>query len=96
MVQFPSGMDFIALGLDARQSVLHHCGDDTYRGRFFFRSHDHWAEFWHVRGPRKCYTSLARFERAAGLPVARHYLAGHGGPSQLPAILAVPAPATKV
>lgn len=62
-VQFPAGTDFIALNLEDRQTVCHDCGSDLYRGRFFFRNPDNWAEFWRVRGPRKRYVSLAHYLR---------------------------------
>jgi len=62
-VRFPGGPHFITLGADATQPVRHLCGTDIYCGRFFFRSPDHWAEFWQVTGPRKNYVSLAHYLR---------------------------------
>jgi hypothetical protein len=62
-VLFASGAPFIDLDLRAAQTVHHHCGDDDYAGRFFFRSEDAWAERWCVTGPRKRYVSLAYYDR---------------------------------
>lgn len=62
-IRFPDGADFIALGPVSRQTVSHDCGGDIYRGRFFFRSPDNWAEFWRVSGPRKHYISLGHYMR---------------------------------
>lgn len=62
-VYFPDLSEFIRIGGDASQQVIHQCGPDLYRGRFFFRGPDAWAEMWHVRGPRKHYVSLAHYRR---------------------------------
>jgi len=62
-VRFARGADFITLRERASQAVRHDCGADIYRGRFFFRDSEHWAEFWRVTGPRKDYRSLAYFSR---------------------------------
>lgn len=64
VVRFPNLSEFIRIGEDASQRVIHHCGQDLYRGRLFFRGGDAWAEMWHVRGPRKNYLSLAHYRRA--------------------------------
>ncbi|NEI67944.1 hypothetical protein GR212_00040 [Rhizobium lusitanum] len=64
VVRFPNLSEFIRIGEDASQRVIHHCGQDLYRGRLFFRGVDAWAEMWHVRGPRKNYLSLAHYRRA--------------------------------
>lgn len=64
VVRFPDLAEFIRIGDGASQHVVHHCGPDLYRGRFFFRGPDAWAEMWHVRGPRKHYLSLAHYRRA--------------------------------
>lgn len=61
--QFPDGRAFIRIDGRASQRVRHDCGDDVYQGRFFFRSHNAWAETWHVTGPRKNYRSIARYVR---------------------------------
>lgn len=63
IVRFATGQEFIRLGLADRQTVHHHCGADTYCGRFLFRNQDCWAEFWRVCGPRKRYASLTRYRR---------------------------------
>ena len=63
VVRFPNLSEFIRLGERASQRVIHLCGPDLYRGRFFFRTSDAWAEMWHVRGPRKNYLSLAHYCR---------------------------------
>ncbi|MFS8044627.1 DUF6314 family protein [Rhizobium sp. BR 314] len=63
VVRFPNLSEFIRIGEDASQHVVHHCGPDLYRGRLFFRTSDVWAEMWHVRGPRKNYLSLAHYRR---------------------------------
>lgn len=62
-VLFASGARFIELDLAASQAVHHHCGQDTYLGRFFFRGRETWAERWRVEGPRKHYASLAHYRR---------------------------------
>ncbi|QND49826.1 hypothetical protein HB780_30605 [Rhizobium lusitanum] len=62
-VYFPDLTEFIHIGGAASQRVIHHCGLDLYRGRFFFRGPDAWAEMWHVYGPRKHYVSLAHYRR---------------------------------
>jgi hypothetical protein len=63
-VRFPDGRLFVKLDRRASQRVEHLCGDDLYTGHVYFVSRDIWVEFWRVRGPRKRYTSLTRFERA--------------------------------
>jgi hypothetical protein len=63
VVSFPTRQEFVRLGLVGRQFVRHHCGADTYSGRFLFRDRDCWAEFWRVSGPRKRYASLTRYRR---------------------------------
>jgi hypothetical protein len=63
VASFPTGREFIRLGLANRQTVHHHCGADSYSGRFFFRNQAWWAEFWRVSGPRKRYSSLTRYRR---------------------------------
>lgn len=63
IVLFPDGREFIRLDDRPVQTVLHHCGDDTYRGRFFFLSSVAWIETWQVTGPRKNYRSFARYQR---------------------------------
>lgn len=65
-VAYPSGSDFIQLELRPAQSVHHLCGNDTYNGRFFFRSANEWVEFWRVNGPQKRYASLTRYQRVIG------------------------------
>ncbi|MEF0939656.1 DUF6314 family protein [Rhizobium sp. BR 362] len=62
-VYFPDLSEFICIGKDASQRLVHQCGPDLYRGRLFFRSPDAWAEMWHVQGPRKHYVSLAHYRR---------------------------------
>lgn len=62
-IAFADGRPFIRLDGRASQAVRHLCGDDDYRGRFFFRSTDTWVEEWRVAGPRKRYVSLARYRR---------------------------------
>lgn len=63
IVRFPDSREFIRLDEEPVQTVLHHCGDDTYRGRFFFLSAVAWIETWQVTGPRKNYRSIARYQR---------------------------------
>ncbi|MFC3207509.1 DUF6314 family protein [Aquamicrobium soli] len=65
-LRFSNGADFIVLGLCARQTVSHRCGSDSYHGSFFFKDACRWVEFWRVVGPRKNYSSLARFDRMQG------------------------------
>jgi Family of unknown function (DUF6314) len=43
--------------------VRHLCEADTYIGQFLVVSFDEYCVEWHVRGPRKSYTSRSRFER---------------------------------
>lgn len=62
-IAFADGRPFIHLDGCAAQTVRHLCGEDDYRGRFFFRSADAWVEAWRVSGPRKRYASLARYQR---------------------------------
>ncbi|MQB43857.1 DUF6314 family protein [Rhizobium sp. ICMP 5592] len=62
-VYFPDLGEFIHIGDAASQRVDHQCGPDLYRGRFFFRGPNAWAEMWQVRGPRKHYVSLAHYRR---------------------------------
>ena len=64
VVRFPDLSEFIRIGEGVSQRLTHHCGQDLYRGRLFFRGVDAWAEMWHVRGPRKHYLSLAHYRRA--------------------------------
>lgn len=54
---------FIRLGAEPSQVVQHRCGDDSYVGRFIFRGPEEWAEAWRVKGPRKNYASISRFDR---------------------------------
>ncbi len=63
VVRFPDGSEFIELSAAAKQSVVHLCGEDRYRGRFFFVDADHWVEAWRVVGPRKCYASVSHYRR---------------------------------
>jgi hypothetical protein len=63
IVLFPDGREFIRLDERPVQTVLHHCGADTYRGRFFFLSAVAWIETWQVIGPRKNYRSVTRYQR---------------------------------
>lgn len=63
IVLFPDGREFIRLDERPVQTVLHHCGNDTYRGRFLFLSPAAWIEIWRVTGPRKNYRSVARYQR---------------------------------
>jgi hypothetical protein len=63
VVSFPTGQEFVRLGLAGRQFVRHHCGADTYSGRFLFQNRYCWAEFWRVCGPRKRYASLTSYRR---------------------------------
>ncbi len=63
IVQFPDGREFIRLDERPVQHVHHHCGSDSYRGRFFFLSPDAWGEVWQVVGPRKDYKSITRYLR---------------------------------
>ena len=58
------GSDFVTLDLMSSQAVQHLCGEDMYRGRFFFLDGDSWAETWRVRGPHKSYVSLTRYRRS--------------------------------
>lgn len=62
-VAFADGRPFLHLDGRGAQTVRHLCGDDDYRGRFFFRDADAWVEAWRVSGPRKRYASLARYQR---------------------------------
>lgn len=62
-VLFANGSGFVELDLRASQAVHHHCGQDTYFGRFYFRGRETWAERWRVSGPRKHYASLAHYRR---------------------------------
>lgn len=62
-VSFMDGRPFIVLAARARQSCLHVCGDDMYRGTFIIRDKDCWIETWQVRDPRKRYRSLGVFMR---------------------------------
>ena len=64
-VLFPDGSPFIRLAREPSQRVVHHCGDDIYRGQFFVRDADRWAEAWSVSGPKKRYRSIAHFRRDA-------------------------------
>lgn len=70
-VLFPNGARFIELSPAVSQAVHHHCGQDTYIGRFFFRGREAWAERWRVSGPRKHYASLAHYRRLPCLDAAR-------------------------
>jgi len=54
------------LNTAAAQTVVHLCGADHYRGRFFFVDADHWVEAWRVSGPRKRYASISHYRRTAG------------------------------
>jgi len=69
-VLFPNGARFIELSPAVSQAVHHHCGQDTYIGRFFFRDREAWAERWRVSGPRKHYASLAHYRRLPHLDAA--------------------------
>lgn len=62
-VLFPTGLEFIKLGLAPNQVAHHHCGSDLYRGKFLFRNTNFWIEFWRVYGPRKRYSSLTTYRR---------------------------------
>lgn len=62
-VRFPTGLDFVRLGLAPNQIAHHHCGSDMYRGKFLFRNTNFWIEFWRVSGPRKRYSSLTSYRR---------------------------------
>lgn len=62
-VRFPTGLDFVRLGLAPNQIAHHHCGSDMYRGKFLFRNTNFWIEFWRVNGPRKRYSSLTSYRR---------------------------------
>lgn len=64
-VFFADGRPFIMLAAMPDQRVHHLCGADDYRGRFFFRGNDEWAERWRVIGPRKNYASLSLYRRMA-------------------------------
>ena len=62
-VRRPDGSPFITLEAQGIQRVVHHCGDDLYRGLFMFASNRRWAEIWTVRGPRKNYRSVSQYWR---------------------------------
>src|SRR3546814_323510 len=62
-VLFPDGSPFIRLAREPSQHVVHHCGDDTYRGQFFVSDTDRWVEVWSVTGPKKRYRSITHFRR---------------------------------
>lgn len=70
-VLFANGARFIELGPAVSQAVHHHCGQDIYLGRFFFRGREAWAERWRVSGPRKHYASLAHYRRLSCLDATR-------------------------
>jgi hypothetical protein len=63
-ILFSDGRLFVRLGMAPAQRVFHLCGEDNYVGRFFFEADGTWAEFWQVNGPRKNYTSIARYSRS--------------------------------
>ncbi len=63
-VQFTDGRPFVNIGTHTAQSIRHSCGDDDYRGRYFFADDGTWVEAWEVIGPRKSYRSIARYCRA--------------------------------
>ncbi|EWY40483.1 hypothetical protein N825_34930 [Skermanella stibiiresistens SB22] len=43
--------------------AVHHCGADTYRGRFRVEGWDTWVTEWLVGGPRKNYHMITRHSR---------------------------------
>lgn len=63
-VQFPDGRLFIDVSIMDGQMHMHQCGDDLYRGKLILAAPDTWLEMWSVRGPRKAYLSLTRYQRA--------------------------------
>lgn len=65
-VRRADGSLFIRLTRAPSQTVAHLCGADLYSGRFIFPGMDRWIEAWRVRGPRKNYRSVTRYERSAG------------------------------
>lgn len=64
VVTHPDGAEFVTLNAVPSQTVRHDCGADAYAGKFFFLDADTWVETWRVIGPRKSYTSIARYRRS--------------------------------
>ena len=65
-VHFDQGGQFYQLDLSSGfQKVVHHCGDDTYRGTFAVESGDIWRLNWFVTGPSKELILDSRYQRQA-------------------------------
>lgn len=63
-VYFKNGGFFYCLDLTLGQaSITHQCGDDTYLGQVEVHSQTQHQYIWHVKGPRKNYTSHTIFSR---------------------------------
>jgi len=43
--------------------ILHHCGEDLYRGRYRVTDDDHYSVGWRVIGPRKNYRMASLYSR---------------------------------
>ncbi len=62
-VLYPDMRPFVWISAKPVQRVHHHCGEDEYRGRFFFLNQHLLVEVWEVVGPRKNYRSITTFTR---------------------------------
>ncbi len=62
-VLYPDMRPFVCISAKPVQRVHHHCGEDEYRGRFFFLNQHLLVEVWEVVGPRKNYRSITTFTR---------------------------------
>lgn len=49
---------------DTAPAAVHDCPPDRYRVRYDFRSWPRWTAEWRVRGPRKDYAMVTRFQPA--------------------------------
>ena len=65
VVRFADGADFHAFVPDGQAiGTTHLCGEDLYDVTYDFRDWPVWTATWSVKGPRKDYTSVSRYQRA--------------------------------
>lgn len=63
-IRFTDGRAFHALDLtDGVWQAVHHCGADTYEGRFRVLSFNLWEATWRIAGPRKDQRLSTRYRR---------------------------------
>lgn len=63
-VSFEDGRAFHSFALTgAPEASVHYCGEDVYRGSYWFHTFPTWKVVWSVKGPRKDYRSETVFVR---------------------------------